>query len=202
MKHSIPNLTHLPPVRQLKQKLQSLAMLDAILMAEWEQRFFSFNSHWSQNEMMASMRDGEGSDFYFLFDTNGAAGKIYCKGYSLKENLASVLNTVPREFSSFLGEAAFSIDVATCYLWQRGGDISWSVAPVENPELPLLAFVTDEGEYYHGWAKEYYGLNPALDSIKAVFKQQSLTKELLNSLNAEVEMGSILLDVQEIGYPH
>ena len=46
MKISTRNLEGLPDVTRLKRLLQSLAMLDAILMPEWEYRYYSFNAHW------------------------------------------------------------------------------------------------------------------------------------------------------------
>jgi hypothetical protein len=39
---------------------------------DWEYRYFSFDSKWDLNEMMASMRNGQGDDFFILFNNNGA----------------------------------------------------------------------------------------------------------------------------------
>ena len=41
----------IPPINELKRKLQSLAMLDAILMTDWPSRYFSFNSKWGPDAM-------------------------------------------------------------------------------------------------------------------------------------------------------
>ncbi len=56
-------LASLPDVESLKQLSQSLAILDAIMSPDWEFRYYSFNSKWSEGEMMASMRDGSGDDY-------------------------------------------------------------------------------------------------------------------------------------------
>jgi hypothetical protein len=202
MKHVLPNSSMFPSVDDLRGKLQSLAMLDAILMPEWEMRYFSFNSKWGPGEMMGSMRDGQGSEFFFLFNAVGGAGKIYCKENALGANTASALAEVPRDFSSFLEETAFSINTATCYLWQRRGDSAWSVAPRNIAEIPLLAFVANQGEYYRTWAEGYYEVEPDVNPVRAIFRQQPLTEQLVTSLNPEAEMAAVLTDAQEIGYPH
>ena len=63
MKITTENLDGLPDVARLKRLLQSMAMLDAILMPEWEYRYYSFNALWGEGEMMGSMRDGAGDEF-------------------------------------------------------------------------------------------------------------------------------------------
>ena len=55
---STRNLGRLPDVAGLRRLTRSLAMLDAILCAEWEDRYYSFNSKWADDQNMASMRDG------------------------------------------------------------------------------------------------------------------------------------------------
>ena len=42
---------------ELINKLKHLALLDAIIEPEWEYRYYSYNSHWSESEEMASLRD-------------------------------------------------------------------------------------------------------------------------------------------------
>jgi hypothetical protein len=122
MKHYLSRSSLIPPIYELRGKLQSLAMLDAIVMTDWQFRYFSFDSKWGPNEMMGSMRDGEGNEFFFLFDPHGAAGKLYSKETALGQFAASALDSVPTDFSSFLNEPAFSIDLATCYVWRRPSD--------------------------------------------------------------------------------
>jgi hypothetical protein len=201
MKHPLPNVATLPSPADLKRKFRSLAMLDAILMPDWELRFFSFNSKWRSGEM-ASMRDGEGSEFFFLFSSTGVVGKIYDKESGLAPNVASVLARVPNDFSSFKGEPAFSTASATCYLWQKRTEKVWSVVPENTVEIPLLAFVADEGEYYRAWASNYYETELDLEPVRAVFRQEPLTNDLIVSLYPEAEFNAVLRDSEEIGYPH
>lgn len=200
MKHILPDVSTLPPPNDLKRKLQSLAMLDAILMPDWDLRYFSFNSKWGAGEMMSSMKDGEGSEFFFLFNADGVIGKINCKGSSLGANVNSLLAKIPCEFASFIKEPAFRIYAASCYLWWRVEDGLWSLAPKDIVGIPLLAFVADQGEYYHAWAQKYYDCKISLESVRAVFRHETLTDDLVVSLNSGIELEAALADCQEINY--
>lgn len=62
----LKNINQLPSIEKVIEISQSLAMLDAILMPDWEYRYFSFNKEWNINQYMASMRDGEGSHYRCL----------------------------------------------------------------------------------------------------------------------------------------
>jgi hypothetical protein len=62
----------LPDIDALRRLSQSLAMLDAIISPQWEFRYYSFNSTWGSGEMMASMRNGSGDDYFLLFNAAGA----------------------------------------------------------------------------------------------------------------------------------
>jgi hypothetical protein len=122
-------LNALPEIEALRKLSQSLAMLDAILSPEWEYRYYSFDSKWSADEMMASMRNGSGDGYFILFNQHGAI----IKGFA-HESLMSpwvseseqvwpgVLDEAPSEFQSFLQEPAFSITEATFCIWRRSGD--------------------------------------------------------------------------------
>ena len=54
-------IKQMPDISECQRIFKAAAMLDAILMPEWEYRYYSYNSQWDANEQMASMRDGEGS---------------------------------------------------------------------------------------------------------------------------------------------
>lgn len=64
-------LKSLPDIEGLRKLTESLAMLDAIMSPEWEYRYYSFNSKWGEGEMMASMRNGSGDEYFILFDSHG-----------------------------------------------------------------------------------------------------------------------------------
>lgn len=134
-------LTSLPDVESLKRLSQSLAILDAILSPDWESRYYSFNSKWSDGEMMASMRDGSGDDYFILFNSHGAIIKGFAHespmspfGNEPPKVWRGVLDDVPIEFQDFLSEPAFSIEATTFCTWRRYSDSSWQIGDIAYPK--------------------------------------------------------------------
>ncbi|MGA7805455.1 hypothetical protein [Bradyrhizobium sp.] len=70
-------MRQLPDVFSLKRLLQSVAILDAVICPEWPHRYYSFNANWATGEMMGSMRNGQGDEFFALFNSHGA----FIKGF-------------------------------------------------------------------------------------------------------------------------
>nr|WP_145406144.1 hypothetical protein [Paenibacillus xylanexedens] len=54
-------IQQLPDIQECQRMFKAAAMLDAILMPEWQYRYYSYNAHWDVNEQMASLRDGNQS---------------------------------------------------------------------------------------------------------------------------------------------
>src|SRR5712671_5552095 len=117
---STRDLTALPTIETLKKLTKSLAMLDAIIMREWDYRYYSFNSRWAEGEQMASIRNGEGDGWYCGFGLPGA----FLKGFDHESEMSpwsmetskvwpGVLESVPEYFNSFATEPAFSMEDAT-----------------------------------------------------------------------------------------
>ena len=70
---SIRNLNELANIAAVKRLMQALPMLDAILSPEWDTRYYSFNARWGDEAMMASMRNGQGDQWFAVFSPAGAA---------------------------------------------------------------------------------------------------------------------------------
>src|SRR5438874_2641179 len=137
---STRNLSQMPDIAGLKMLTQSLAMLDAILMPEWQYRYYSFNSQWAPGEQMASMRDGSGDEWFCLFESAGAA----LKGFDHESAMSpwgnddhaiwkGVLDEVPPVFARFLNEPAFSMKDTTFCIWRTNQDAVWRVGAIEFP---------------------------------------------------------------------
>src|SRR4030095_3057050 len=116
----------IPDIPSLKKLCQSLAVLDAIMSPEWDYRYYSFNSKWDQEEMMASMRDGSGDEYFILFDSHGAIMKGFAHESTMspwandaEQIWPGVLDQVPSEFGDFLSEPAFSMSETTFCIWRR-----------------------------------------------------------------------------------
>ena len=155
-------LASLPSIDDLRRLCQSLAMLDAIMSAEWEYRYYSFNSQWGEGEMMASMRDGSGDGYFILFDSVGAIMKGFAHESAMSPwNLEpervwpDVLDNVPKEFEDFLREPAFDLENTTFCIWRRYGDSGWQAGKIAYPQAPdpdgseeMLPILTGNPETY------------------------------------------------------
>lgn len=203
MRHALKRLQELPDCKKTKELLQSLAMLDAVIRPEWERRYFSFNSCWGPHgEAMGSLRNGQGSEFFFLFSDIGCAAKVYDPESPLGRKAKLEKDQVPKTFSAFLNEPAFTINAATCYLWRAESESSWSVAPKAIKEIPFLAFLAGRGEYYRAWAEDYYEVELDQEPTDKVFDHTPLTKTLVHKLNPDASFSLVIEDAKEIGYPY
>jgi len=196
--------------------MQSLAMLDAILSREWEYRYFSFNCLWSPNELMASMRNGQGDHYFALFNAAGC----WLKGFSHEASMSpfvsdppgiavGVVDSVPLEFKTYLTEPAFTIDETTFCIWRRHSDREWQRGPVKFPageddpdgSADLLQYLDGRPQTYCEWAADYYERDVPLVAVQSIYAHQPLDGRLVEGLNADVSLSELNADVDEIGYP-
>ncbi len=207
---STRNLAALPDIPALRRLTQSLAMLDAILWTEWEERYYSFNSHWAEGEMMASMRNGCGDDWFLLISQAGAV----MKGFSHESPMATVppwpgvLSDVPAVFGNFLTEPAFSMNDATFCIWRTVSDSQWQKGSVTYPSesdpdgsADLLFILDGKPRTYQRWVEDYYELDVCLAAVAHVYAHLPLSKEIVTELNSDVALSDLAADIIEIGYP-
>ena len=200
MRHEIQSLKELSSIEDIRKISQSLAVLDLILIPEWEFRYFSFNSKWDSNEMMASMRNGEGDEYFILFSKDGLIGKIYSISEGIVPNKDTILQMIPNEFNNFKNEPAFNLDNITCCIWRKFSDRDWSIAPVMK-NIPLLNFFVEDETYYQNWVEEYLEKSLDVKQIKAIFDHVPLNRDLVTDLNDERSFEDVEEEVKEIGYP-
>lgn len=211
---STRNLGALPDVDGLRRLLQSLAMLDAILSPTWNYRYYSFNAKWFRGEQMGSMRNGEGDDFFALFNAAGC----FLKGFAHEAPMSphrrrpkqvwpGVLDAIPQEFATCLTEPAFSIEDTTFCVWRRYGDRAWQVGPIEFPagtdpdgSEQLLSPLDGDPETYRAWAESYYdrAVDPA--AVEHVYTHKRLTESVVRRLNPVTSLEQVAADRKEIGY--
>lgn len=87
---STDNLNILPSPEKLQATCRSLAVLDAILCPETENRCFNYNKNYSRYEELFEMKDGEGNYLQVLFHIagtviNGFACESQMNGWQIKE---------------------------------------------------------------------------------------------------------------------
>lgn len=208
---SAPNYTKsLPEIEVLRQRCQTLSVLDAIICPEWEYRYFSFNATWGKGEMMASMRNGEGDDWLLLFSARGAILKGFAHGAPMAKDCPhpGVIDSVPESFQDLLDDPAFSAEQTTFCLWRSHSDEAWNSGDIDFPEGPdpdgselLLRFLDGDPETYRKWGMEYFGtrLNP--NAIAHLYRYETLTPFIVRSLNTEIQLDELRAEIKDIGYP-
>ncbi|MFE6702592.1 hypothetical protein [Streptomyces sp. NPDC057718] len=209
----------LPGISALTDLCRSLAMLDAILCPEWDDRWHGFDAQWSPTEAMASMRDGAGGEFSVVFSADGA----YARGFDHESPMSpyvddapwpGVLDEVPEVFRRYVDEPSFcdefGLPVVTACLWRESGDDRWRAGPVEFPEdgedsdgadwlFQLL--VTGTPESYREWAEDHFETAVDLEAVRHVYALRPLTDEVVAALNPERIPAELAEDIKEIGYP-
>jgi hypothetical protein len=212
---STRDLSLLPDVSHLKALMQSLAMLDSILMNDWEYRYYSFDSNWNKNSAVASMRDGEGDELFAMFMPFGAILKGFAHESAMSPYRVNppnmwhcVLDNVPSAFSEFLSEPAFSpLDTTFC-IWRMGDDSMWKCGNIDYPDEKdpdgsedLLAILDGKPKTYQIWAEKYYNQAVDLAAVKQIYEHQPLTEELITVINSKTSIADVLKESVVIGYP-
>ncbi|MET9397863.1 hypothetical protein [Kitasatospora sp. NPDC002965] len=199
-------LLRLPDIPALRDRCRALAMLDAVLSPDWGDRYYSFDAHWGKGEEMASMRNGQGDDWFMVFSAAG----VYARGLDHEApNAPHLLAEVPESFRSYVDEPAFADsegrpDLTVCF-WRESGDTRWQApqtAPTGGVELfGLLADGTATA--YRAWAEDYYEPEhePDLAAVEHVLALRPLTGAVVSALNPETDLGDIADDIVGIGYP-
>jgi hypothetical protein len=198
---------------ELKRLTKSLAVLDAILMPEWEFRYYSFNSQWSEKEEMASMRNGSGDHYFILYSKEGLIAKGFAKEsksgiYCLENNepWPMMLSGVPDVFhESFLKEPAFLMEETSFLYWRLNTGKEWQtsvddLAEGDNGAQELLRILDGNPETYWQWAESYYQRTIPLEAVAAVHSGKPLTDQLIQALNPSLKMIDLKDDLDEIGY--
>jgi hypothetical protein len=214
---STRNLGLLPDVDRLKALLQSMALLDAIFQPEWYLRVYSFKCAWGPGQQLGSMQNGQGDDFFALFNAAGCwlkgfAHEAPMTPYHMKPKRvwAGVLDAVPAEFAHCLQQPAFSPKDATVCIWRRYGDPEWQHGPIEFPadhsdpdgsEL-LLSPLDGRPETYLEHASRYFSRTElAIEPIRHVYEHRLLTQEVIRELNPDRSLEELEAEIKEIGYP-
>ena len=208
----------LPDIPNLVRVSKAIAMLDAILCEEWEDRYYSFDSHWNKDdpsEMMASMRDGSGDHYYIWFTRQGAAIKGVAQDSLLNPDnndgspYPEVFANFPSELSYFLKEAAFLISDTTFCFWRLQTDSVWHSGNISFPPnagadptgaRTMLRILDGRPATYVEYAKSYFQLEIAEEDVNHVYQLKPLNPELLIRLHCARKLDQLTDDIKEIGY--
>ncbi len=209
----------LPEAETVRRWSQSLAVLDAILGADWEHRYFSFDAHWDDGEQLASMRNGSGAEYSIVFSRAGA----YVRGFDHESSLSpwaqsppalwpGLVDDVPTELEAAVTEPAFcdgTLPRLTVCLWRLAGAPTWSHGRVALPDGDpdadgadrLFEQLDGEPATYRAFAREYWERELDLEAIARVYRHEPLTEELVAALAPDRALADLADDLAEIGYP-
>lgn len=190
-------------------------MLDAILSPDWEYRYYSFNSKWAPDEMMAGMRNGSGDEYFISFNSAGAIIKGFdhespMSPYATESQATwpGVLDDVPTEFQAFLTEPALSIQDTTFCIWREHSDSTWQTGKIRYPNTAdpdgsegLLFILDGDPKTYQALAEEYYEQKIDLAAVAHIYEHKPLTSEIVSRLNADFTIEELKEEIAEIGYP-
>ncbi len=197
----------------IQRTARAIATLDLILSPDWEYRYYSYDSRWSEDEEMASMRNGSGDEWFVLFLKNnwcGLKGLGHESTAAQVENLADdVRKILPGELSEFNNEPAFRWDGTSFCYWYDPASGKWTDAVVKagySPELTtgareLLQVLGGDPAAYHSFAEEYFEVSVPRNIIDDVYALKPLTSEMVHALSGDVDIHEMAAELAQIGYP-
>ncbi|WP_405998736.1 hypothetical protein [Streptomyces sp. NBC_00829] len=209
----------LPPVPVLRDLCRSIAMLEAMVSPEWEDRLYSFDARWSTSEEMASMRTASGDEYAIVFAPYGAFVRGFAHESPMSPYVADgtwpgVLDEVPEVFRPCVQEPAFTdedgMPVVTACLWREPADEGWRTGTIAFPEDEddpdgadgLFALLTaGTPQAYKEFAEDYYDLRLDLAAVRHVYALRPLTPDVIAALNPHLTPDELTEDIDSIGYP-
>lgn len=208
---SARDLSGMPDIPSFRRLTRSLAMLDAILSPDWEGRYYSFDSNWGPGELMASMRNGQGDDWFAVIVASGVVliGTAHeAEMYRHGDPWPGLFDGLPADLAALARDKAFDPQNTSFCIWRRADGRGWERGPVrfssgEDPDgsAELLRHLDRRPESYREFAAEYYEVDVQLTDVAAIYQHEPLTEQLVRRLNADVSLSDLEADVKEIGYP-
>lgn len=168
----LKNINELPGIEILKNNAIKLAKLEKVMESDWEYRYFLFDSKWDKDEMLATMSDKCGSQYFIVFSKEGVFGKIIdIETPYLKESSLKKLNSIiPQNFRKYLEEPAFyGMKYTSFIFWRSYSDLEYSIYPNNLENYSLLKLLKLNPNDYKEWADDYYEEDIDIELIKSVF---------------------------------
>lgn len=196
-------------------------MLDIILCPDddFEDRCFWFEPVGVDGMALASMENGSGDLSFIAFDDDA----VFAWGFAHESAMTpyvldpirvwpGVLDGVPPRFVDLLQQPRFMLDgtfLASTAFWSDH-DEPWRAGPSDPPEddedadgsrLLFELILDDRPEAFVSFAGEYYDRNVDPDGVRAIYRMQPLTPELVHRIGPEADGAQVLLRAEEITYP-
>lgn len=185
-------------IKEITQNLKCIAVLEAIICPEWEYRCFSYNSHWGDEEEMASMNNSSGDEWFLWVKGRHAAVKLINYEIGILSDISSIRNEFPPSYAEFISESAFSIDDSSSLWYLMDND--WVKFDVDREEARSMLAVFDWSALdYKEWADDYYENDIPIEAIENIMAG-SLTEGDVQLLNPDLRLKDLDEEIEEIGY--
>jgi hypothetical protein len=190
----------LPAPADLERTCKGLAALDAMMSEDWESRYYSFDKAWNKRreERMASMRNGEGDEWFIVFSPAGVFVKAFWHEFE-PEDVDAIFDGLPATLAPQLEEPAFWVDEAVTFGGWHDGK-RWTLRGNAKPMKDELAMLTGEAKSYRDYASSYFGEQLPLDAIAHVLAGKKLDAKLVGRITKERSLADLANDLAEIGY--
>jgi len=161
-KPSTENLHLIANPENLQRLCKSISAIEAIISPEWEYRYYSYQTDWSETEEFCEMRNGQGDKMLILFSNDGVCINGFaheskmngCKNTPVEEKRSfidklfgskkerrltqeipnEVVTGLPKAFNDFIyGEPVKSIGTTFC-IWSIEKDTSWKIGKINLPD--------------------------------------------------------------------
>ena len=180
---------------------KAISVLDAIISPEWEYRYYSFNSKWSDNEFLASMRDGQGRYWYALITDIGIAITGNAKD---KVNNIELSKILPKEFiNCFWNEPAFETQNSSFVAWKLDTDNEWTFYfATDNFQNinSILEILLGNPYTYKNHSLLYFEKELDIKTITKIYNGVEIDNEIIKKINDKICIEDIKEDFEEIGY--
>jgi hypothetical protein len=224
-------IRRLPGIAELQDRSVAMAVLDAVLVPEWQYRYFSFDAGWAPGEQMASMRNGSGDDYFIVFAPAG----VYARGFDHESPMSpygttpptpwpGLFDGLPDSLRAQITEPAFcdpsGMPMATVCFWRGAEDAVWSCGAVEIPgrdkgnadgagfaddadgaERMFDVLADGRPQAYCSFAEDHYEVDVDLDAVRHVYALRPLTPDIIAALNPHADPAAVEADCIDIGYP-
>lgn len=99
-------------------------------------------------------------------------------------------------------------DVTFC-IWRSKNDSKWNKGNVVVPadceneddgQDFLLVYIYEDPKEWLDWAKYYYNKEFSIEYIRNIYEHKEITKEIIQSINLERDVDSVMDELREIGY--
>jgi hypothetical protein len=212
---SSADLSSMPEIESLRNKMQQMAALAAVFAVESGEPYFAFYPKWVSKQQMGAIKNGSGDELFAHFIPAGC----FVKGFAHESEMSpykkqprqlwpNLLSAVPPEFRCSLNEAAFDIPATTFAIWRRTNDSAWSKDDIEYPNRYyadgssdlLLPFTYTHMEFTE-WLSEYFEVEVDVGIVEGVFHGQPLSGSQLKALNPSPSLHALHDAVRQTGYP-